>query len=92
MEFLAAALLGLILLGICSVAIVEGAYLSARIYSRLSRWLRWEFLLWDSGRQVRALKRRYGPAKEKSPRLGALRFTRSRAEEFGTGPPDQHGR
>lgn len=91
MEFLLACLVGLMLLGLASLLVVEGGFLIARTYARLSYWLRYRYPSWRSGRQVRALKRRYGSTKGPAP-LGALRFTRTRAEQFADGPPDLHGR
>lgn len=86
MEFLAVSLLALILLGLSTVAVVEAGYLLGRMYSRVSFWFRYRHLLWSSQRQVNALKRAYG-RRGKSPRLGALRFTRSRSEEFRSAAP-----
>ena len=81
MEFLYAALIGLILLGLASFVIVETGFHIVRIYSRLSYWFRYHYLSWESERQVSALKRRYGSTKGPVP-FGRLRFTRSRASDF----------
>lgn len=91
-EFILAAIVFLMLLMIASYLAVWAV---EAIYRSLCRWSSW----WDSrrslrvsARRVRALKRRYGPARDKSPSpLGKLRFTRSRAKEFD-GPPDYHGK
>ena len=87
MEFLLAAIVGLMLLGLASLLLVEGGFLIVRTYGRLSYWLRYRYPSWRSGRQVRALKRRYGSTRDRSRPFGALRFTKSRAEEF-SGPPE----
>ena len=84
MEFLLYALIGLTLLGLASLAVVEGGYLLGRMYSRLSFWCRYRYLFWSSARQVRALKRRYGRRDTSRP-FGSLRFTRSRYEELSAG-------
>jgi hypothetical protein len=91
MGFLQTALAGLILLGLASVAVVEASCLIGRTYSQCYYWLRYRYPSWRSARQVRALKRRYGRARESVP-FGRLRSTRSRAQElggrFGDGPPE----
>lgn len=84
MEFLLACLVGFLFLGLASVAIVEGGYLLAHWYSRLRFWFSYRYRFWQSERQIRSLKRRYGH--RISPRswsLGQLRVTRSRESEFG---------
>jgi hypothetical protein len=90
MEFLFWTLVGLASLGLASFALVEGAYLLGRTYSRCSYWLDYHYRSWRSGRQVAALKRRYG--RPGTLPLGSLRFTRSRARDFdgtyGDGPPE----
>ncbi len=86
MDFLLASFIGLTLLGLASLALVEGGYLLGRIYSRLLYWSRYRYLSWSSGRQMRALKRRYGPRTSR-PSLGQLRVTRTREKEL-TGPAE----
>lgn len=88
MEFLLMSFAGLILLALASLLVVEAGFLIARIYSRLSFWFRYHYLSWSSLRQVNALKRRYGRRDRLRPSLGRLRFTRTRAEQFGDGPPE----
>lgn len=50
-----------------------------------STWLR-RYRLRQLDRRVSVLTRRLGY--ERATPLGALRFTKSRAEEFGNGPPE----
>jgi len=88
-EFLFWSFVGLASLALASFIIVEGGFLIARIYSRSAYWLRYQYPSWRSARQVADLKRRYSH-RGKSPRLGALRFTKHRASSFD-GPPDSHG-
>jgi hypothetical protein len=95
MEFFLMAIVGFLLLALASVILVEGALAIGRIYSRLSFWFRYRHLSWRSGRQVAALKRRFGRRDRSRPSLGQLRFTQSRArnlEELSNGPPEPpHG-
>ena len=89
MEFLIVALLGLAFLTLGTIALVEAGFAMARLWSYWSfRW-HWHQSLRRSGRGVRALKRRYGPATGgPRPSLGQLRVTKSRLASFGDGPPE----
>lgn len=81
MEFFLGAILMLSFLALGALVLVEAFFLLGRFCSRVSFWLRYRFPTWRSGRYVARLKRRQtGKA---GSRLGRLRFTKSRAEQFG---------
>jgi hypothetical protein len=93
MDFLIVSLMFLMILAAATWGLVESAWFFGRAY----RWLRLRLpshlSSWWYGRQVEALRRRYmrERARRQPVNLGALRFTRSRAEQFGDGPADVRG-
>ena len=89
MEFILVTLAGLAFLGLSSLALVEGAYLLARLWARLSFWWHSRRLSLRHARFASGSMKAYALDRVPSP-LGQLRFTKSRARDFD-GPPDSHG-
>jgi hypothetical protein len=89
MEFFLIALMFLILLCLGAWCLVESGFLFSRCYRWAHSSLPSRLSSFWYARQVAALKSRYERerARRRPVSLGALRFTRTRAEQFGDGPP-----